>query len=64
MFLWSVSSLPFGVYAISQRFNIPLQIQPQFFGLFCCVSWGQCTFFFAQRSRTPQNKMADHNPSD
>lgn len=34
--------MPFGVYSIVQKFNIPLQIQPQCFGLFCCVSWGQC----------------------
>lgn len=43
--LWSLSSLPFGVYAISQRFNIPLQVQPQCFGLFCMVSWGQCMYY-------------------
>lgn len=41
MFLWSFSGVPFGVYAIVQKFNIPLQVQPQFFCLLCMVSWGQ-----------------------
>ncbi|KAK5173528.1 uncharacterized protein LTR77_002209 [Saxophila tyrrhenica] len=45
MFLWSLSSLPFGVYSITQRFNVGLQIQPQLFGLFCGVSWGQCLYY-------------------
>jgi uncharacterized protein with PQ loop repeat len=45
MLLWSASGMPFGVYAISQNFNIPLQIQPQFFCLFCAVSWGQCMYY-------------------
>lgn len=41
MLLWGTSALPFGVYAILQNFNIPLQVQPQFFGLFCIISWAQ-----------------------
>ena len=45
MLLWSLSGLPFGVYAILQNFNIPLQIQPQFFCLFCGVSWAQCMYY-------------------
>ena len=45
MLLWSLSGLPFGVYSISQRFNIPLQVQPQFFCLLCMVSWGQCMYY-------------------
>ena len=45
MLLFSLSSLPFGVYAISQNFNIPLQIQPQCFGLLCGVSWAQCMYY-------------------
>ncbi|CAK7237708.1 hypothetical protein SBRCBS47491_010093 [Sporothrix bragantina] len=41
MLLWGMSGLPFGAYAILQNFNIPLQIQPQFFALFCLTSWAQ-----------------------
>ncbi|KAL8700807.1 MAG: hypothetical protein Q9201_005241 [Fulgogasparrea decipioides] len=29
MFVWAISAVPFGVYAIVQNFNIPIQIQPQ-----------------------------------
>lgn len=45
MFLWSTCAVPFGVYAIVQNFNIPLQIQPQCFCLLCLVSWGQCKYY-------------------
>ncbi|KIW11868.1 hypothetical protein PV08_09141 [Exophiala spinifera] len=45
MFLWSASGVPFGAYAISQNFNIPIQIQPQCFCLFCLVNWGQCLYY-------------------
>ncbi|KAI4664447.1 uncharacterized protein J4E88_010699 [Alternaria novae-zelandiae] len=33
MLLWSISGVPFGVYAIAQQFNIPLIVQPQCFFL-------------------------------
>lgn len=42
MFLWALCGVPFGVYAIVQKFNIPIQIQPQCFCCLCLVSWGQC----------------------
>ena len=42
MFLWAACGPPFGIYAIVQKFNVPIQIQPQFFTLFCLWSWGQC----------------------
>ncbi|KAK5209484.1 hypothetical protein LTR99_007754 [Exophiala xenobiotica] len=45
MFLWSASGVPFGAYAIVQNFNIPIQIQPQCFCLFCLVNWGQCMYY-------------------
>lgn len=45
MLLWASSSMPFGVYAIAQRFNVPLQVQPQCFGLLCTVAWGQCMVY-------------------
>ncbi|KAF2014552.1 PQ loop repeat protein-like protein [Aaosphaeria arxii CBS 175.79] len=45
MFLWTISAVPFGVYAIVQKFNIPLIIQPQCFCVLCGVSWGQCMYY-------------------
>lgn len=45
MFLWSASAVPFGVYAIVQKFNIPLIVQPQCFCLMCGVSWAQCLVY-------------------
>lgn len=42
MFLWALSGVPFGVYAVVQNFNIPIQVQPQCFCCLCLVSWGQC----------------------
>lgn len=51
MLLWSTSGVPFGIYAISQNFNIPLQIQPQCFCLLCMVSWGQCKVYSRSVSR-------------
>lgn len=45
MLLWSWSGLPFGVYAIAQNFNIPIQVQPQCFALLCMVSFGQCKYY-------------------
>lgn len=45
MYLWLVSAVPFGVYAIVQNFNIPLQVQPQCFCLLCGISWLQCLIF-------------------
>ncbi|KAF2655676.1 PQ loop repeat protein [Lophiostoma macrostomum CBS 122681] len=45
MFMWSASGVPFGAYAIAQRFNIPLIVQPQCFCVLCGVSWGQCLYY-------------------
>ncbi|KAK4042189.1 hypothetical protein C8A01DRAFT_14199, partial [Parachaetomium inaequale] len=41
MFLWALCGLPFGVYAVAQNFNIPLQVQPQIFMALCLVAWAQ-----------------------
>jgi len=51
-FLWGISALPLGVYVIVQDLNIPLIIQPQLFGLFALLSWGQCMYYGSARSRT------------
>ena len=41
MVLWAVSSIPFGTYAIVQKYAVPLQIQPQIFCVLSLVCWGQ-----------------------
>lgn len=41
MFLWAISAVPFGVYAVVQNFNVPIQIQPQVFCALSLVSWAQ-----------------------
>ncbi|KAI0306114.1 PQ loop repeat-domain-containing protein [Multifurca ochricompacta] len=51
VFLWGISALPLGVYVIVQDLNIPLIVQPQLFGLFCLLSWGQCMYYGGARSR-------------
>ncbi|KAI1349128.1 PQ loop repeat-domain-containing protein [Xylaria sp. FL0043] len=45
MFLWAISGVPFGIYAIAQNFNIPIQVQPQIFMLLCLVNWGQILLY-------------------
>ena len=45
MLIWSMSGVPFGVYAILQQFNTPLIIQPQCFCVLCGVSWAQCLIY-------------------
>jgi hypothetical protein len=41
----TAGGLPFGVYAIAQNFNIPLQVQPQVFMALCLVSWVQILLY-------------------
>jgi uncharacterized protein with PQ loop repeat len=45
MLIWSISGVPFGVYATAQRFTIPLIVQPQCFCVLCAVSWAQCLVY-------------------
>ncbi|CAO1596907.1 hypothetical protein XANCAGTX0491_000734 [Xanthoria calcicola] len=45
MFLWAASAVPFGVYAIVQKFNIPIQVQPQAFGILALTSWAQVLIY-------------------
>ncbi|KAK3363582.1 hypothetical protein B0T25DRAFT_48562 [Lasiosphaeria hispida] len=45
MFLWALCGVPFGVYAVVQNFNIPLQIQPQVFLVLCLVGWVQTLMY-------------------
>ncbi|KAK8064386.1 hypothetical protein PG994_007024, partial [Apiospora phragmitis] len=45
MFLWAACGVPFGVYAIIQNFNIPIQVQPQCFGVLSIVAWAQILMY-------------------
>ncbi|KAH7628676.1 PQ loop repeat-domain-containing protein [Sordaria sp. MPI-SDFR-AT-0083] len=45
MFLWALCGVPFGVYAIAQNFNIPIQVQPQVFMALCLVGWAQILIY-------------------
>ncbi|KAG8525745.1 uncharacterized protein KY384_000505 [Bacidia gigantensis] len=45
MVLWAVAAVPFGVYAIVQRFTVALQVQPQIFGSLSLVAWGQILYY-------------------
>ncbi|KAL2128887.1 hypothetical protein VTI74DRAFT_8508 [Chaetomium olivicolor] len=45
MFLWALCGLPFGVYAVAQNFNIPIQVQPQIFMVLCLVAWAQILLY-------------------
>ncbi|PYI26234.1 PQ loop repeat protein [Aspergillus indologenus CBS 114.80] len=51
MFLWAACAVPMGAYVILQGVNIPLQIQPQIFGFFSLVSWGQVLYYGHRYSR-------------
>ncbi|ORY17249.1 hypothetical protein BCR34DRAFT_50894 [Clohesyomyces aquaticus] len=45
LMLWSSCGVPFGVYAIVQKFNFALQFQPQCFGLLTLICWGQALHY-------------------
>ncbi|RJE19362.1 PQ loop repeat protein [Aspergillus sclerotialis] len=45
MLLWAACAVPMGVYMILQKVNIPLQVQPQVFGVFSLISWGQILYY-------------------
>ncbi|KAJ5958532.1 uncharacterized protein N7479_005682 [Penicillium vulpinum] len=52
MFLWASCSVPMGAYLILQQVNVPLQVQPQIFGFFSLVSWGQVLYYNHDYSKT------------
>ncbi|GFN20725.1 PQ-loop repeat-containing protein [Aspergillus tubingensis] len=45
MLLWASCAVPMGAYMVLQEVNLPLQIQPQIFGFFSLVSWGQILYY-------------------
>ncbi|KAJ5665538.1 PQ loop repeat protein, partial [Penicillium maclennaniae] len=51
MLLWASCSVPMGAYLILQEVSIPLQIQPQMFGFFSLVNWGQILYYNHNYSR-------------
>ena len=58
MFLWAVSAVPFGVYAIVQKFNIPIQIQPQAFCLLSLINWAQILVYSSQYTTMEASVLA------
>ncbi|MCJ1279397.1 hypothetical protein MMC21_007221 [Puttea exsequens] len=51
MFLWALCAPPYGVYAIVQDFNIPVQMQPQIFTFLTLIAWSQ-TLIYSHRWAT------------
>ncbi|WVQ98722.1 hypothetical protein IAU59_005853 [Kwoniella sp. CBS 9459] len=45
MFIWALASLFLGAYLVTQRLSIPLQIQPQAFGVLSAVSTCQILYY-------------------
>lgn len=45
MFLWAFAALFLGTYIVVQRLSIPLQVQPQIFGVLGAMSWCQCLYY-------------------
>ncbi|KAH8433083.1 PQ-loop repeat-containing protein [Aspergillus melleus] len=51
MLLWACCAVPMGAYLVLQQVNLPLQIQPQIFGVFSLVSWGQILYYSHEFTR-------------
>lgn len=45
LMLWASCAVPFGVYAIVQKFSLALQLQPQCFGGLTLIAWGQTLYY-------------------
>lgn len=45
MFLWAASGVPFGVYFIVKKSNLPVQVQPHIFMLLATITWVQCLYY-------------------
>lgn len=50
--VWAVSCYFLGSYIVAQRLSIPLQIQPQAFGVLCAIAWAQCLYYSHKWSKT------------
>lgn len=45
MFLWAVSGVPFAVYFVCQKANIPVQVQPHVFMVCAALCWAQSLYY-------------------
>ncbi|WWC61129.1 uncharacterized protein I303_103708 [Kwoniella dejecticola CBS 10117] len=45
MFIWALASIFLGSYLVAQRLSIPLQIQPQAFGVLASISTAQILYY-------------------
>ncbi|KAK6902927.1 integral membrane protein [Kwoniella mangroviensis CBS 10435] len=45
MSIWALASIFLGSYVVAQRLSIPLQIQPQAFGVLAAISTGQILYY-------------------
>ncbi|KAF8627802.1 hypothetical protein AX15_004228 [Amanita polypyramis BW_CC] len=43
--IWGLSGALLGTYAVTEKLNIPLMIQPQLFAFLSLTSWGQCMYY-------------------
>ncbi|KAG8917486.1 hypothetical protein FRC01_002424 [Tulasnella sp. 417] len=51
MFLWAFSGLFLGVYVVVKNINIPLILQPQLFTALAALSWAQCLYYGAKKTK-------------
>ncbi|KAH8093259.1 PQ-loop-domain-containing protein [Cristinia sonorae] len=51
VWLWGISGTFLSVYAIVQKLNVPLIVQPHLFSTLCFISWAQCLYYGKGRSR-------------
>jgi uncharacterized membrane protein YciS (DUF1049 family) len=54
----TTAGVPFGVYAIIQNLNVPLQVQPQIFMALALISWGQCKRYSDSWTRLRSSMIA------
>ncbi|RPA83307.1 hypothetical protein BJ508DRAFT_207327 [Ascobolus immersus RN42] len=45
MLIWAISGVPFFIYAVVQKLNIPIQAQAIIFTTLSLITWGQCLFY-------------------
>ncbi|KAJ7464404.1 PQ loop repeat-domain-containing protein [Mycena latifolia] len=58
MLVWGIAAAFLGAYTLLLDLNIPLILQPQCFGVLSLISWGQCQYYGAKRSRGVATAMA------
>lgn len=58
MFLWALCGVPFGTYSVVQKFNMPIQVQPQVFMALCLASWAQTLVYSRRWPAWPTTALA------